>query len=157
MKLLKIILVILVSITLMGCQKVTKSDNLTVTNIHDKVIKDKTTSKDLKELFGEPLRYIHDSEKTKELYAYWSNYEGGVNYSLENNTDYWETIQDTIKGNKYSYSDFDGYYEYSGKNLGIKSVYFIMINDKVFSFKFNGDIVDESVAQKDKYLRQILF
>ena len=144
-----------ISFFLGACANLSKSDNLTVTNIHDKLIQGKTTVKELKDMFGKPKRY-DNAEKAKMIYHYWNNYEGGVNYYLEANTDYWETLKSYNVSPKYSYEDFEGCYEYSGKNLGVKKVYFFVIDNKIHGFKFNGDITDETVAQKDKYLRQIV-
>lgn len=106
-------------------------------------------------MFGKESKYI-ESKKAQKIYHYWNNYEGGVNYMLEDNTDYWETLKTNpeTKGT-ISYEDFDGCYEYRGDRLGVKSVYFFVIDNKVYDMKFNGDITNESIAKKDKYLRKI--
>lgn len=103
---------------LVACTSIEKSDNLTVTAIHDKIIRDKTTVEELKSMFGKPDKY-DNANKAKKLYHYWNNFEGGVNFMLEDTTDYWETLESNSTSPKYSYKDFEGCYEYSGKNLGV--------------------------------------
>ncbi|MGT2947668.1 hypothetical protein [Streptococcus chenjunshii] len=59
---------------------------------------------------------------------------------------------------KVSYSGgsrYDICYEYNSGSLGVEYVRFYIKDDLVDNYYF-GDITDESVAQKDKYLRQIL-
>ncbi|AXQ78430.1 hypothetical protein DDV21_004725 [Streptococcus chenjunshii] len=142
-------------IFLFACSGFKSSDKLTVSMIHDRVIFGKTTVGDLKDMFGKETKYIGSNE-AQEIYRYWNNSEGGLNYMLEDNTDYWETLRFDKKADTFSYKEFDGCYEYSGDNLSVKSVYFFVIDSKVYDIKFNGSITDESVAKKDKYLRQIL-
>ncbi|AUW96339.1 hypothetical protein [Streptococcus pluranimalium] len=141
---------------LVACTMSKKSEKLTVTTIHNEIKIGTTTPSDLRKNFGKPSDSVKNPQKAQELEEYWNDYEGGVNYSLEDNTDYWETLHYSDSNNIYGNKDIQEYYKYTGPNLGVKSVYFFIIDNKVVSFAFEGEIINKSVAKKDKYLRQIL-
>ncbi|AUW96331.1 hypothetical protein [Streptococcus pluranimalium] len=131
------------------------SSKLTVTGIHSTVVAKKTSVKELEALYGEPDTEEENPKKAVEQFNSINNDEGSVNVVLEDNTDYWATLlvdhTSSIKGN-----NLDGYYEYQSKELAGLKVFFFIIDDTVRSYRFSGNITDTSVAQKDKYLRQIL-
>lgn len=69
---------------------------------------------------------------------------------------YWQTIEENTDSDINPNASYELCYEYRGKELGVKSVYFFMTDNKVMTYLFDGEITDKSAAQKDKYLRQIL-
>ena len=159
-KILKLFLVCLLVMCLGACSKIgfSKNENnrLTVTNIHDTVILDKTTKEKLVKQFGEPNQKITDPSKTDELFRQDDNKEGGVADRLDDKTNFYKTRK-SVK-HDYDYSDgwdYDNCYIYQNKSLGLEYVRFY-IKDGLVSEYYFGDITDESVAKKDKYLRQIL-
>lgn len=133
-----------------------KSNRLTVTDIHDNVVYGKTTKKDLENRYGKPKKVNKNIGKVNEIYKYWKGYEGGVNYYLEANTDYWSTTQGEKSAPKRGYNDnFRYYLEYSGKKLGTNYVRFFFWRDTVYGIQFGNKITNESAAKRDKYLKQI--
>ncbi|WP_373756944.1 hypothetical protein [Streptococcus ferus] len=155
-RLIRLFLCVFAGITLFACHKALLSDNLTVANIHNDIVRNRTNVLKLEKLYGEPYKIVKDNKKVVEIFRYWNNYEGGVNSSLEGGTNYWQTVKFTSSSEKFDYTKLESYYEYRGKNLGVKSVYFFIRDNKVQSFRFNGSITNKSVAKKDKYLRQII-
>ncbi|MDO1604817.1 hypothetical protein Q2T76_01975 [Lactobacillus sp. YT155] len=141
-----------------------KSDRLTVTDIHDKVIFGETTKKDIENRYGKPKKTNRNIKKVNEVFEYWNGYEGGVNYMLEQNTNYFETekadhssMKKYFKSIENAKSDiyYDSYIEYEGKNLGANYVRFFLYKGMVRGVQYGGEITDDGVAKKDKYLKQL--
>lgn len=153
LRVLKLFVLLIFAIFLAGCGKSTVSKILTVSDIHRTVVCKKTTVKDLKKWYGSPNKVIKNARKAKNLFSKLNESED-INYSLEQQTDYW----DTVKVNKSSKlgRDFDSYYVYQDANLGVKKVYFFIVDDVVRSYRFEGPIANKTIAKKDKYLRQIV-
>lgn len=135
------------------------NDNLTVSNIHNKVVFGKTTKKDLAELYGNPTKVNNNDKSVNKTFDYWNDFEGGVDYMLEDNTDYWETVRIYApalkKQAKMKIYDYDSYLEYKGKNLGVNYVRFYMNNNVVYGLQFGKNITNDRIAKKDKYLKQL--
>ncbi|EHI73336.1 Uncharacterised protein [Streptococcus criceti] len=158
-KIIKFLVAVSVSIFLVSCS-LTETNNqggseaLTVTNVHDHVVRGRTTEEELVKLFGEPRKKIHDSSKVEELYDNYKDQEGGMFDLLDDNTNYYKTE----KYVKVDYSDdsfYDSCYIYHSNDLGLEFVRFYIKDDLVRYYHF-GDITDKSIAKKDKYLRQII-
>ncbi|MEX2803547.1 hypothetical protein AB3329_00310 [Streptococcus sp. H31] len=131
-----------------------KIKDLTVSNIHDKVIRNKTTDETLVRLFGKPDKQFNDIESVLNTYYEDNEAEGSTMDLLDDYTDYFDT--EKYEEAVYDGDRFDCLYEYSSeKTAGVSYIRFY-IKDGYIRDYFFGDITDESVAKKDKYLRQIL-
>lgn len=86
------------------------------------------------------------------------NAEKGINFELEEKTNYFDTLKEVSFGKQINYEeDFSAYYQYKGNDLGVESVYFFFVGDKVIEIDFGGnEITNKEAAKKDKYLRQIM-
>ncbi|MGT2912536.1 hypothetical protein [Streptococcus criceti] len=156
-----IIIVMCLSLGILGSCTVVKrlnfsNSDLTVTGIHNTVIVGKTSTKELEKLYGKPDRVETDSKKATDLFDKINNDEGSINVALEDNTDYWDTVKADHGSAILKKWNIDGYYEYKGKELAGVKVYFFISDDKVLSYVFDGDITDENIAKKDKYLRETI-
>lgn len=136
-----------------------KNDHLTVSNIHNNVVLGKTTKKDLAVLYGNPVKVNNDYKSVNKTFAYWNDLEGGVDYMLEDNTDYWETeriYEPALKKQaKMKIYDYDSYLEYKGKNLAVNYVRFYLNNNVVYELQFGKKIINDRIAKKDTYLKQL--
>ena len=128
--------------------------DLTVSELHSNIIRYKTTSKEIKKSYGEPYKTIKGISRVEEIYKKINNTEGVNDYLDDLN--YWQTIEENTDSDINPNASYELCYEYRGKELGVKSVYFFMTDNKVMTYLFDGEITDKSAAQKDKYLRQIL-
>ena len=156
-----IIIVICLNVGILGgCTVVNRlnfsNSDLTVTGIHNTVIVGKTSTKELQNLYGRPAKVETKSKNATDLFDKINNYEGSINVVLEDNTDYWDTVKadhDSVILKKWN---IDGYYEYKGEDLAGIKVYFFISEDKVLAYMFDGNITDEKIARKDKYLRETI-
>lgn len=161
-RILILFLTCLLVLYLSACSQIgflkSKSDQLTVTGIHDTIVLNKTTKGKLIKQFGEPDNKIENPSKVADLYREdnGDSSEGGIMDRLDEETNFYQTIK-SVK-HDYDYSngwDYDSCYVYRNKNLGIEYVRFYLKDGLVSEYYF-GDITDKSVAKKDKYLRQII-
>ena len=129
------------------------SSELTVTNIHDRVVLGKTSRQDIKKLFGKPKVIERDSETMKIIYEKWTQDETGINVFLSEGTDYWETVKYVDDGSSFSYDEFTVCYQYQSESLGIKAVYFFFIDDRLEGFVLDDTLKNKKSAQRDRYLR----
>ena len=160
-KISKLFLMCLLVIFLSACNQIglLKSKfQLSATNIHDKIVLNKTTEEELIKQFGKPNKKIDNPSTVADLYNEdnGDSSEGGIMDRLDEETDFFQTMK-SVK-HDYDYSngwDFDNCYIYQDKNLGFEYLRFY-IKDGLVSEYYFGDITNKSIAQKDKYLRQIL-
>ncbi|EHI73652.1 Uncharacterised protein [Streptococcus criceti] len=164
-KIIKLLTVVFVSIFLVSCgllnvskthknNQTKMSSKLTVTKIHDSIIRNKTTEQDLVNQFGNPDEKVMDSSRAEELYYNDNDNEGGTLDRLDDKTDYFDT-EKYVKENYDDGNRFSSCYIYRGNKLGVEYVRFFIKDGLVRNYTY-GDIIDKTAAKKDKYLRQII-
>ena len=154
LKLYKLCTAITLIFFLGACIKMDSIKDLTVSNVHDNIIRNRTTDEALVKLFGKPDKQFNDAESVLNTYYEDNEAEGSTMDLLSDYTDYFDT--EKYEKAIYDGDRFDCLYEYSSDNSAGVSYIRFYIKDGYIRDYFFGDITDESVAQKDKYLRQIL-
>ncbi|WP_273450384.1 DUF3862 domain-containing protein [Streptococcus ferus] len=150
------LIIVMLTIFLINTVKMNKTSDLTLTDIHDKVVLGKTSRQDIKKLFGNPKSIEQNVDNIRKTYEKWTQDETGINFSLSDGTDYWESIKYIDDGASFSEDDFTICYQYQADSLGVKAVYFFFIDNRLEAFVFDDTLTHKSVAKKDKYLRQII-
>lgn len=135
-----------------------EENTLTLENIHEKVVLNKTTKDEIKGIFGNPINVETNKKKVISKYEKLSFAEEGINFEIEERTDFSDTLKVKNTDNFINYEkDLSEYYQYKNKELGVDSVYFFFMDNKLIDLYFEGDeVTDKEVAKKDKYLRQII-
>lgn len=149
----KVMLPLVVLSLLVGC-RMEKTNLLTVTSIHDSIVRYQTTTDDLRQMYGKPYKITKGEDEVEEIRQKVLDNE----YSTDDHLDdqgYWDSVKKD-SDSKRPAGNYQVCYEYRGEELGVKAVYFFAINDKVVSFMFDNNVTDEKAAKKDKYLRQII-
>lgn len=127
---------------------------LTVTNIHDSIVRYQTTTDDLHRMYGDPYKITKGEDEVEEIRQRILDNEYSTDDYLDDQN-YWDTVKKS-SDSKRPKGNYQVCYEYRGEELGVKAVYFFVINDKVVSFMFDNHVTDKKAAKKDKYLRQIV-
>ncbi|MGT2946919.1 hypothetical protein [Streptococcus chenjunshii] len=143
---------------MIACTNDEKRSELTVSNIVKKIYFAKTTTTELEEIFGAPQKVVKNSEKVNDTYFLISS--GEVTDKLNQLNIYIEASKIDMNDYNKQFDDtednpFDSYYQYSSRRSGLKYVRFYIADRVVYDVEY-GPITDESIAKKDRYLRQIL-
>lgn len=147
--------VIIATVFLLAACGTTKNyQRLTVTGLHNTITRYKTTAKDIKKSYGKPYKTTKGISKVEKVYENINNKEG-LNDNLSD-LNYWSTIKESNNSDINPDAPYEVCYEYRRKELGVRSVYFFITDDKVMTYLFDGKITNKSIAKKDKYLRQII-
>lgn len=147
------LLVLSLLVILVGC-RMGEINPLTVTNIHDSIVRYQTTTDDLHRMYGDPYKITKGEDEVEEIRQRILDNEYSTDDYLDDQN-YWDTVKKS-SDSKRPKGNYQVCYEYRGEELGVKAVYFFVINDKVVSFMFDNHVTDKKAAKKDKYLRQIV-
>ncbi|WP_373760514.1 hypothetical protein [Streptococcus ferus] len=147
------LVVLCLLVILVGC-RIREVTPLTVTNIHDSIVRYQTTTNDLRQMYGEPYKISKGEDEAEEIQQKILDNEYSTDDHLDDQN-YWDTVKKS-SDSKRPTGNYQVCYEYQGEKLGVKAVYFFVIDDKVVSFMFDNQILDKKVAKKDKYLHQFI-
>lgn len=132
---------------------------ITLSNIHREVIFGETTTRQLENQFGKPTKIITNKREVIKTYHEWNELEGTTNEFLVEYSNFFKTKKRNKKKVTYPNlripASFDTIVEYRNKSLGVEYVKFYVGKGIVYMDCY-GDITNEKIARKDKYLRQIL-